>query len=117
MLTSRVTMDLDKIEHNARAIVSLCRTHDIEVTGVVRGVCGQANVGSAMLRDGVWPDDLVPLVRAALALPNIRIKGLGTIMACCGAVVPSYAALLAAMTPEYVKKYPLSKDPPVERHL
>jgi predicted amino acid racemase len=41
------------------------------------------------LREGVWPDDLVSLVRAALKLPGIRIKGLGTNLACFGGVVPS----------------------------
>ncbi len=170
MTTPRVTMDLDKIEHNTRAIVGLCRANDIEVTGVTKVTCGQPDVASAMLRggvssiadsrqeniqrmqaagvdtafvmvripplsaveavvetvdvslnsevdvlealsgaaqrhnrihdvilmvdlgdlrEGVWPDDLVSLVRTALALPGIRIKGLGTNLACFGGVVPS----------------------------
>ena len=41
------------------------------------------------LREGVWPDDLLSLMKAALQLPNIRIKGLGTNLACFGGVVPS----------------------------
>ena len=41
------------------------------------------------LREGIWPDDLVPFVREALRLPGIRIAGLGTNLACFGGVVPS----------------------------
>ena len=172
MTTPRVSIDLDKIEHNARSIVNLCRTHGIEVTGVTKVTCGQPGVAGAMLRggvtsiadsrleniqrmqsagvdtafmmvripamsavdavvekvdvslnsefgvlqalsdaarrcdrihdvivmvdlgdlrEGVWPDDLVSLVRAAIALPGIRIRGLGTNLACLGGVVPSAA--------------------------
>jgi predicted amino acid racemase len=48
-----VTIDLDKIEHNARTIVDLCTAHGIEVTGVTKGVCGHPEVARAMLRGGV----------------------------------------------------------------
>jgi len=41
------------------------------------------------LREGVWPDDLVSLVREVHELPGIHIKGLGTNLACFGGVVPS----------------------------
>ena len=41
------------------------------------------------LREGIWPDDLMQLVRKAIRLPGIRIKGLGTNLACFGGVVPS----------------------------
>jgi predicted amino acid racemase len=168
--TPCLTVDLDKIEHNARTIVDLCKVHGIEVTGVTKCVCGQPEVAKAMLRggvtsiadsrienihrlraagihtrymllripalsrvgevveavdvslnselpvleglsqaarsrdkvhevvlmadlgdlrEGIWPDDLVPFTREALGLPGIRIKGLGTNLACFGGVVPS----------------------------
>ena len=48
-----LTIDLDKIEHNSRTIVSLCGSHGIEVTGVTKGVCGQPEVAKAMLCGGV----------------------------------------------------------------
>ncbi len=47
-----VSIDLDKVEHNARVIVDLCRKHGIEVTGVTKGVRGHPDVASAMLRGG-----------------------------------------------------------------
>ena len=53
MSTPYVSIDLDKIEHNARVIVDLCRRHSIEVTGVTKGVCGHPDVANAMLRGGV----------------------------------------------------------------
>ena len=170
MTTPRITIDLDKIEHNARTIVGLCQAHDIEVCGVTKATCGHPEVAKAMLRggvtmiadsrleniqrlraagidtsfmllripalstvdtvveaadvslnsepgvlealsnaalrlgrthdvilmvdlgdlrEGVWPADLIPLVRTASGFSGIRIKGLGTNLACFGGVVPS----------------------------
>ena len=48
-----VSIDLDKVEHNARVIVDLCGDHGIEVTGVTKGVRGHPDIASAMLRGGV----------------------------------------------------------------
>lgn len=48
-----VSIDLAKIEENARAIVGLCRQHGITVTGVTKGTCGHPEVARAMLRGGV----------------------------------------------------------------
>ncbi len=53
MMTPCVTIDLDKIEHNARTIVGLCQAHDIEVCGVTKATCGHPDVAKAMLRGGV----------------------------------------------------------------
>lgn len=52
MTSPYVTIDLDKIEHNARTIIELCRLHGIEVTGVTKGTCGHPEVAKAMLRGG-----------------------------------------------------------------
>jgi len=165
-----VAIDLDKIEHNARAIVGLCGRHGIEVTGVTKGTCGYPEVAKAMLRggvssigesrlrnihrlkaagvranfmllripepsaledvvdsvdvslnselsvlaglseaarrrgrihevivmvdlgdlrEGVWPDDVVPFVGEALRLRGIRLLGLGASLTCFSGVVPS----------------------------
>jgi predicted amino acid racemase len=40
------------------------------------------------LREGIPPADLFGFVREALELPNIRIKGLGTNLACFAGVIP-----------------------------
>ena len=53
MAAPYVTIDLDKIEHNTRTIVGLCKAHGIEVTGVTKGTCGHPEVAKAMLRGGV----------------------------------------------------------------
>jgi predicted amino acid racemase len=165
-----VTIDLEKIEHNARTITRLCGKYGIEVTGVTKLTCGMPQVAKAMLRggvssigesrmknihrlkasgvntsymllripplsavdevvssvdislnselsviaalskaacrrglihdiiimvdlgdlrEGVWPDDLLPFVREVIELPGIRIAGLGTSLGCYGGVVPS----------------------------
>lgn len=41
------------------------------------------------LREGIWPNDLAAFVSRAIELPGIRIKGLGTNLACFSGVVPS----------------------------
>ena len=168
MITPYLSIDLDKIEHNTRAIVGLFQAHGIEVTGVTKCVCGHPGIARAMLRggvssiadsrmknikriqaagvdtdymllrlpplsrtddvvqsvdmslnselsvlkalseaaqrhgkthdvilmvdlgdlrEGIWPDDLMPLVREAIRLPGIHIKGIGTNLACFGGVV------------------------------
>ena len=53
MNTPRLTIDLDKIEHNARTLVRLCAAHGIRVSGVTKCVCGNPAVAKAMLRGGV----------------------------------------------------------------
>jgi predicted amino acid racemase len=40
------------------------------------------------LREGIWPDDLVPFAREAARLPGINIKGLATNLACFAGVMP-----------------------------
>lgn len=170
MTTPYLNIDLDKIRHNAQAIVGLCAAHGIEVTGVTKGVCGHPAVARAMLeggvgsigdsrminiqrlrqggvngelmmlrlpapsivddivaavnvslvselsvlqglaraaharghphavilmvdlgdlREGVRPDELLPLARHAARLPGIRVKGLGANLACFAGVTPS----------------------------
>jgi ornithine racemase len=48
-----ITIDLEKITHNARTITRLCGQYGIEVTGVTKGTCGLPAVAQAMLRGGV----------------------------------------------------------------
>jgi predicted amino acid racemase len=165
-----VTIDLEKITHNACSITRLCGAYGIAVTGVTKGTCGLPAVARAMLRggvtsigesrlqnihrlkaggvhtsymllrlpplsevdevvtgvdislnseltvitalaeaaqqrrlvhdiivmvdlgdlrEGVWPDDLMPLMREVVGLPGIRVVGLGTNLSCYGGVMPS----------------------------
>ena len=53
MTTPYLSIDLDKIEHNARTITGLCGAHGIAVTGVTKATCGDPQVAAAMLRGGV----------------------------------------------------------------
>jgi predicted amino acid racemase len=48
-----LTIDLDKIEHNARTIVGLCQSHGIQVVGVTKCACGHPDIAQAMRRGGV----------------------------------------------------------------
>ena len=49
----KVTIDLERIEGNARVVVATCRNSGIEVFGVTKGTCGMPQVARAMLRGGV----------------------------------------------------------------
>lgn len=165
-----VTIHLEKVEHNARTITTLCGQHGIEVTGVTKVTCGIPQVAKAMLRggvssigesrlenirrlkangvhapfmllripplsavetivsttdislnsefsvieelsnaawkkglvheimlmvdlgdlrEGIWPDDLLPMAREIGKLPSIRVVGLGTNLSCYGGVIPT----------------------------
>jgi predicted amino acid racemase/arginase family enzyme len=41
------------------------------------------------LREGIWPDDLAPMVEKVVALPGVRTVGLGTNLTCFGAILPT----------------------------
>jgi predicted amino acid racemase/arginase family enzyme len=48
-----ITIDIEKIVHNAATVTGLCRRHGIEVAGVTKVTCGMPQVANAMLRGGV----------------------------------------------------------------
>lgn len=170
MAEPRVTIDLDIIERNARAVTEACMRYGISVFGVTKGTCGSPQVAAAMLRggvigigesrfenilrlrqsgltcrilllrgpppsrvdetvtgadislnselavieglsraavrrsrvheiilmvdlgdlrEGIWPDDLLPTVAEIVRMPGVRLVGLGTNLTCFGAVLPS----------------------------
>ena len=45
-----LTIELDKIEHNARTIVELCHRHGLDVVGVTKCTCGYPPIAEAMRR-------------------------------------------------------------------
>ena len=50
----RVTIDLDVIEPNARAVTEACARYGVSVFGVTKGTCGTPQVAAAMLRGGAF---------------------------------------------------------------
>jgi predicted amino acid racemase len=57
------------------------------MAGVRHQVIIMVDVGD--LREGIWPERVVDVARAAASLPNIDILGLGANLACYGGVIPS----------------------------
>ncbi|HUF45923.1 MAG TPA: alanine racemase, partial [Aestuariivirgaceae bacterium] len=53
MAGPQITIDLARIERNARTVVDACRAAKIAVFGVTKGSCGMPQVARAMLRGGV----------------------------------------------------------------
>ena len=49
----RIEIYLSKIEHNAKRMVELCKSHDIEVTSVTKGFCAHPQVVEAILMGGI----------------------------------------------------------------
>jgi predicted amino acid racemase/arginase family enzyme len=175
----KITIDLERIERNARAVVSACGKAGIEIFGVTKGTCGMPQVARAMLRggvigigesrfenirrlrasgigcpilllrspplsrveeviasvdislnselsiieelsrvagrmskihdiilmidlgdlrEGIWPDDLEPTVEQVMALPHVRIAGIGTNLTCFGAILPTEKNMSALLT-------------------
>jgi predicted amino acid racemase len=52
---------------------------------LVHGIIIMVDLGD--LREGVWPDELVPFVKEVMGLGGIRIAGLGTNLTCYGGVI------------------------------
>jgi predicted amino acid racemase len=188
-----ISIDLGKLEANARAVTDLCGEHGIAVTGVTKGTCGSPEVARAMLRagcasigesrvenierlraggidasfmflrgpalsrvddvlaqtqcslnseisvvtaladaarrrglvhdvivmvdlgdlrEGVWPDDLVPFVGEIVDLQGVRVAGLGTSLTCFGGVIPTEENMqqLVALASELESTFNLQLD-------
>ncbi|MCU0488841.1 MAG: alanine/ornithine racemase family PLP-dependent enzyme [Anaerolineales bacterium] len=69
---------VETIELLSLAAQLLKRTHKVIV---------MVDVGD--LREGVWPDRVVSVVREAMKFPRIEIVGLGANLACYGGVIPT----------------------------
>lgn len=58
MKTPYISIDLSKIEQNARTVVEQCQIHGIQVVGVSKGVLGNENVVTSMKKGGIsWVGD------------------------------------------------------------
>jgi predicted amino acid racemase len=109
MSPPHLTIDLDKIEHNARAIVGLCREHGIDVTGVTKGVCGHPEIAKAMLRGGVSSlgdsrlENIRRLKRAGIEAPCTLLRmaplsGVANVVASADLSLNSELSVLAALS-------------------
>ena len=75
-----ITIDLDKIEHNARVIVELCRGHGLAVVGVTKCTCGHPGIARAMRDGGVSAigesqlENIHRLKNAGVAVPFMLLR-------------------------------------------
>jgi predicted amino acid racemase/arginase family enzyme len=70
--------ELEIIREISRIAQRIGRVHDIML---------MVDLGD--LREGIWPNDLLPTVERVLELPGVRIAGLGTNLTCFGAIMPT----------------------------
>lgn len=80
METPYISIDLKKIEHNARTIVNQCKEHGVSVAGVTKGTLGMPEVARAMIRGGIeWIgesrlDNMERLRRNNIEIPLLLIR-------------------------------------------
>ncbi len=55
--------------------------------GLVHNVILMIDLGD--LREGLWPEDVLPAARETLELPHLKLKGVGTNLTCYGGVIPT----------------------------
>ncbi|TIX69946.1 MAG: alanine racemase, partial [Mesorhizobium sp.] len=70
--------ELSIIREIARIAERMGRVHDIML---------MVDLGD--LREGIWPNDLVPTVEQILEMKGVRIAGIGTNLGCFGAILPT----------------------------
>lgn len=97
LLRSPMTSQLDRVVSSA----DLSFNTELDVVaglsaaasrqGTTHGVVLMVELGD--LREGILPADLADVVRETLRLPNIRLEGLGTNLACRSGVVPDAAKM------------------------
>jgi predicted amino acid racemase len=121
MPAPRIEIELDKLAHNARKLMSLYGSKGICITAVTKGVCGSPRIASALLnsgirsfgdsrianiqkmrelmielgdlREGIMPSDVEPMVAEVMGLRGVKLIGLGTNLACFGGVRPTEAKM------------------------
>jgi predicted amino acid racemase len=75
-----------EVSMNSELVVLEALSSTAQQRGQVHEVILSVDLGD--LREGIWPDDLIPFVREVARLPGIHIKGLGTNLACFAGVMP-----------------------------
>ncbi len=75
-----ITVDLRRIEQNARVLVEASSAHGISVAGVSKSTCGSPKVARAMVRGGVTQiadsrlDNLARIRRDGITVPLMLIR-------------------------------------------
>lgn len=109
MVYPRLSIDLDAIERNARTIIGLCAEHGIAVSGVTKGVCGNAEIAEAMLRGGVVSladsrlENIARLRAGGIDVPITMLRlpplsGVGEVVAAAGASLNSELDVVAGLS-------------------
>lgn len=84
-------VELVEISFNTESSVISALSLSAAQHGIVHGVVIMVELGD--LREGVMPDDLSTLVALVMSLPNVRLAGLGTNLACQTGVIPDVAKM------------------------
>ncbi len=116
MESPHLKIDLNKIRHNTRTIVRLCREKGVDVLGVTKGVSGMPEVGKAMLDGGAAGladariRNIKKLRNAGITAPIMmlrlpRISSVGDIVKLTDMSLNSEFAMIKSLTAECVKTH------------
>lgn len=83
----REAVELADISLNSEPAVIGALGREARRQGKTHGIILMVDVGD--LREGLWPDQVLPAVDAISDLPGIELVGIGTNLACYGGVKPS----------------------------
>lgn len=89
--TDEIVRSVD-ISLNSELSVIRSLSRAAEEHGLVHHVILMIDLGD--LREGLWPDDVLPAARETLELPNLKLKGVGTNLTCYGGVIPTEKNML-----------------------
>ncbi|MCF7913778.1 MAG: alanine racemase [Spirochaetaceae bacterium] len=89
--TDEIVRSVD-ISLNSELSVIRSLSRAAEEHGLVHNVILMIDLGD--LREGLWPEDVLPAARETLELPNLKLKGVGTNLTCYGGVIPTEKNML-----------------------
>lgn len=84
---ARAVVELADISLNSEPAVIRALGREAERRGKRHGIILMVDVGD--LREGLWPDQVLPAVEAISGVPGIDLVGIGTNLACYGGVRPT----------------------------
>lgn len=80
-------VETTKLSLNSEVAVLTALSDAAVEAGKIHDVVLMVDLGD--LREGMWPDELLPVARDALRLPGIRIAGIGANLGCFAGIEPS----------------------------
>lgn len=83
---ARQVVTLSDMSLNSEYATCVSLSEAATAHGVTHGIILMVDLGD--LREGVWPNAFMSLVKSVCSLPSLEIRGIGTNLTCYGGIVP-----------------------------